>query len=237
MASDGFSSGLGLLDVERQLSIPKSTAYRLLATLESEGFARRDQTTGLYRLGSKVMELGGAFLAGLNVRSEAEEFLKRLVDETGETANLGVPDKTQVMIVDKIDSPHSLRMSSRIGEPMPMYCTALGKAILAHMTDREFAQVTRLGLPKRTANTITSIEDLQDELRRVREQGFAVDDIEHEAGERCVGSPIFDHNGKVVAGVSVSGPATRITPDNFRKLGVLVMSATREISRRLGHVP
>ncbi len=233
LASNG-EGGTSLKEVSNHLGTSKSTAHRYLTTLEKLAVVERDERDH-FRLGLKLIELAGAFLSDHNLRSVSELFLNEVAARTQETVHLAVPSVNEVVYIAKVDSPHSIRMFSRIGARMPMYCTSLGKAILAHYPFERVEEIIGEGLPARTPYTITSPPALRLELERVRAQGFATDDQENETGVRCVGAPIFDYTLKVIGAISVSGPANRISKEQIIALGPLVRDAALEVSRRMGY--
>lgn len=230
----GHPRGLRLADVIRMADVPKATALRLLDALTAAGLVRCDDA-GRYRLGPQCAVWGSAFIDHLDLRTEAHDLLAGLAETSGETAHLGIADGTRILYIDKIDSPHALRMFSRVGASNPMYCTALGKAILAYADAAVVGEVIAAGLPRRTENTITDAESLHAELARVRRQGHAVDDVENEEGVRCVAAPAFDHHGRVTAALSIAGPATRMTRERLRTLTPELTKAAQTLSHRLGH--
>lgn len=228
--------GLKVTDLVARSGVPKGTTLRLLEALADDGLVRCDDT-GRYRLGPQCAVWGSAFLDHLDLRAEAHDLLTHLSQISGETAHLAIPDGPRILYVDKIDSPHSLRMVSRPGATNPMHCTALGKAILAHAGADLAAEVIAAGLERRTENTITTPEDLRAELARVRRVGHAVDDVENEDGVRCAGAPVFDHRGVPVAALSVAGPVSRMTRERITGLAPRIAEAAADLSARLGHHP
>ena len=225
--------GTSLMEISSQLGISKSTAHRYLTTLEKLTVVERDEKDR-FHLGLKLIELAGTFLGDHNLRNVSEPLLNELAAQTQETVHLAVPSANEVVYVAKVDSPHAIRMTSRIGARMPMVCTALGKAILAHYSPTRVEEVMGEGLPARTPHTITSPQRLRTELERVCAQGFAIDDQENEMGVRCVGAPIFDYTTNVVGAISVSGPANRMSKERSLELGPLIREAALEVSRRIG---
>lgn len=233
LASNG-EGGASLKEVYSHLGTSKSTAHRYLTTLEKLAVVERDEKAH-FRLGLKLIELAGAFLSDHNLRNVSEPFLNELAAQTQETIHLAVRSVNEVVYVAKVDSPHSIRMVSHIGARMPMYCTSLGKAILAHYPFDRVEEIIGEGMPARTPYTITSPQALHVELERVRAKGFATDDQENEVGVRCVGAPIFDYTLKVIGAISVSGPANRVSKERCLELGPLVRDAALEVSRRMGY--
>lgn len=226
--------GAGLAELAEALGENKSTLSRLLTPLCEARLVQQDPDTGRYRLGWRTAALGQAYLEGLDLRGAAREVLQRLVDETGETVHLVVPDLPEVVYVDKVDTPNPVRMYSRIGNRQPAYSTSVGKALLAHSGDEALLSVVENGLPMRTPRTRTTEQALRADLAGIRERGYSVDDIENEPDIRCVGAAVFDHTGQVSAAISVSGPATRVTTDRVAELGRRVRAAADEVSVMLG---
>ena len=225
--------GTSLKEASRQLGMSKSTTHRYLTTLEELGVVERDERDR-FRLGLRLIELAATFLSDQDLQNVSEPFLTQLAAQTQETVHLAVPFADEVVYIAKIDSPHAIRMASHIGARVPLYCTSLGKAILAWYPPDQVEEIISRGLPPRTPHTVASAEALRAELQRVRAQGFAVDDQENEMGVRCVGAPVFDYTARVIGAISVSGPASRISPERSLELGPLVRDAASEVSRRMG---
>lgn len=222
-----------LTEIASQTGINRSTVSRLLQPLIDARLVDQDPETDRYRLGPQTARLGQIYLQHLEVNDVAGPVLEALVDESQETAHLGVRDETDVVYVDKHESPLSVRTGSRIGSRQPLYSTAMGKVLLAHAAPSVFDAMVREGLPQRTATTITVPDALKAELERVRVNGYAIDDQENELGIRCIGVPVFDHRGSVVAAISVSGPAARMSINRLEELSTFVMTAAAGVSRRL----
>jgi len=229
---------LSASEISRKLDMSRSTVYRLLTTLATGGYVSQDPTNPeKYRLGFKIPELASSLLNSIQLRQQALPFLRELRDIANETIHLVVMDRDKVTYIEKVECSQAVRMHSAIGRRGFVHCTAVGKAMLAFMSKTEVEGiVSKHGLFARTPNTITDKETLLRELERVRRQGYAVDDIENEEGIRCVGAPIFDHQGKPVAALSVSGPAFRMTMERVIELTEAVTSTATKISRQLGYL-
>lgn len=229
--ADREEAALG--ELAAQAGLLPSTAHRLLATLVRRGYAARQPDTGRYVLGYKALELSAqAGQRHARVRGLARPHLERIRTLTGETVNLVFLDGPRVVYVDQVEGLRGMRMFTEIGREVPAHTTAAGKAMLAFQPRAAElgAASLRLGGGKLTARTITTPEALAVDLERVRGQGFAVDDEEHEEGVVCVGAPVFDHAGEAVAALSVSGPAARMRRP---ELGEIVRSEAAELSRTL----
>lgn len=229
--------GLGLADLATALGINKSTLLRLLGPLTETRMVERDPETGRYRLGSRTAQLGQAYLERLDLRTAAHDVLTDLTGESGETTHLVIADLPEVVYVDKVDPARPVLMYSRIGNRQPAYSTAVGKAILSHADSDVVRQVAAIGMPARTPRTHTDLDSLLADLDLTRERGFAVDDIENEPDIRCIAAPVFDHTGSADCAVSISGPASRVTPERIPELGRLVVGSAEKISRRRGAPP
>lgn len=231
----GHKEGLTVTDISRELDFPKSSTHEILATLEQENLIVKDYANR-YFLGLKLFELGSIAQLDLEIRRIARPFLKRLNEELDETVHLTVLDGNEVLYVDCLESSKRLRTYSVLGVRAPLYCTSVGKAILAFQEKETLESILNsMTLEKFTENTITDTSFLMDELNTTTQRGYAVDNMEHEEGLRCVGAPIRNHAGKVFAAISVSGPSQRITLGNISEIGKVVMSQAEEISEQLGY--
>jgi IclR family acetate operon transcriptional repressor len=231
----GNPSGLQLKEIARQTAINKSTAYRFLAHLAKEGYLYRDEA-GAYAIGPKLGRMGSGTNFEESLRKMARPILQKLWTATGETVNLAILDGQQILYLDVIESSHTFRFASQTGVRRPLYCTALGKAILANLPEEETKELLRsVTFERLTPRTLVQPAKLKKDLVKTRTQGYALDDEEAVMGARCVAAPIFDANSKVIGGASVSGPLTRITAEKVAVVAALVKDAARSISRRLGY--
>jgi IclR family KDG regulon transcriptional repressor len=226
--------GISLAELSSQINMPKSSTHRYLVTLQELGLAER-RDGDRFSLGPKLIEIAVAFLAKSDLRNESQAVMNELAEETGETIHLALPSGTEVVYIAKVESRQSLGMSSHIGSRLPMYCTSLGKAILAFSSPDLLESVLSNEMVARTDHTITSPAVLRADLVAVRSRGFALDNEENETGIRCVGAPVLDYSSKPIAAVSISGPCERITPVRAEQLGALLWESTRQISRRWGY--
>jgi DNA-binding IclR family transcriptional regulator len=197
----------------------------------------QDGSGELYRLGLKMFELGSVVLATMELHREAVPCIEELARETGEAVHLGVFNGTEVVSIEKMDSAHALTPVITIGKGAPAYCTGVGKALLAYQPDTVIDHICSAGLPRHTSTTITDSASLRAELARIRTLGYAVDDAELHPDVRCVAAPVRDHTGNVVASLSVSGPASRITKEATPALADKVRLVAAKLSSRLGYRP
>jgi DNA-binding IclR family transcriptional regulator len=231
--------GISIRDLSAKIRLPKGTIHRLLSSLAYFGYVRQDPKTRNYFLGLKLVELGNLLLSQLDLRKEAEPFLRNLAERTKETVHMVFLDRNEIVYIDKVETDHSpsgLRMASRVGLRNPAHSCAVGKVLLSHLSEDELNHIIgEKGLPKRTENTITDPIRLKEQLKIVRIQGYAIDDEENERGIRCVAAPIYNEVGRAVAAVSISGPAFRITKRVIQeRLKREVMETALKISQRLG---
>lgn len=224
-ALDRAPTGIDLKGVAQVTGINKSTAYRILAHLESEGYLFRG-SRGAYFIGPKLSRLASANNQHSILREVSRPILQELWKATGETVNLAVPDGGEVLYLDVIESPHAFRLVSHAGMRRPIDRTSLGKAVLAHLPEGEREKLLA-GLPR------PHQARLRKELLKVLQRGYAADDEETTPGARCVGAAIVDVSGKVAGAISVSGPTARVGRSHARELGKEVAAAARAISSRL----
>lgn len=231
--------GLGVSEISKRVGLNAPTTHRLLATLVARGYARQDRRRKVYRLGLNSLHIGEATRFQLDVRDESMDLLKELARRSGEMVNLVVPSANRAVYVEQVKAgdQNSMQMFTQLGAWVPLHCTAVGKAIMSRLSESEVERyLEQEGLPAYTANTITNPLRFHQELERVRECGYALDDEERELGVRCVASPIMDGRGAVIAAVSVSGPSGRVGVDRWPALGGLVRESAFNISRRMGYV-
>ncbi len=227
---------LGVTEISKRLDLHKNTVFGLLRTLEYWGYIEQNQSTRKYRLGLKLLELGNQVKEGLDLRAVALPFLQELVERYSETVHLAVHDQGEIVYIEKVEGPNTIRMYSQIGRRAPMHCTGVGKAILAYMSEKEIEKIIRLqGLKYFTPNTITDPRKLHEELRLIKENGYSLDKEEIEIGLRCVAAPIRDSQNTVIAAISVSGPSMRMTEGKIQELISSVKEAAFKISKRFGY--
>lgn len=227
--------GLTASQVAKLSHLPVSTVHRFLVNLENSGFLNCSET-GVYHLGIACFSIGHAALGQLDIRRLSLPYLRELNAQTRETIHLTVRQAMSAVYVEKLDSPEPLRIYSRIGASVPLYCTGVGKVMLAYLPAAELAALLpKLELRRITPNSIGNLQELQTHLQRVRRNGYACDLEENEPHVRCVAAPIWDHTGAVNAALSITGPAVRMSVARLRQLAPLVQNAGLKISRELGY--
>jgi len=228
---------LGVTELSHRLNLHKNNVFRLLATLETRGYIEQDSRTGNYRLGIKIFEVANVFLHHLGLRRQARPVLEELVAKCNETAYLAVIDGVDVVYVLMHETSHTVRVIPRLGHRLPAYCTASGKIQIAYESQDRLRELFKdRPLRKRTPNTIADFDQMLAHLAEVAREEFAVDDEELEEGVRCVAAPVRDYSHKVVAGIGLSGPVSRFSPERIRgELVPLVKEAAAKLSQRLGY--
>lgn len=225
--------GLTLSDLSRRLSLPKSSTYLIVKTLEGKGYLQKHAQTGHYRLGLKLVGLSRKALDNLSLREEARPLLRALMRRTGLTVHMGVLEGSEAVIVEKVEAPGPVKLATWVGRRLDAHCTGVGKALIAHLPEDELNALVRTrGLTRHNARTIVSAARLRRELKKIREQGYAHDDEEDELGLRCVGAPVLDSSGRAVAAISVVGTTSQIQPGRVERLGRFVRAMAAKISSR-----
>jgi len=232
----GESPELGPSEVSERTGLHKSTVHRLLQVLERHRLIEKIAQNGKYRLGLRLFELGSKAMTQFDLRERAQAYLKRLVLETGETAHICILDGDRMLSIANVESPRTLRTPSTVGHRTPLHCTSVGKALLAFLPESEQNDlINQCELTDYTRRTITKPARLKAELKLIRQRGYAMDDEEVEEGLRCVGAPVMDHSGRVVAAMSIAGPAFRLTDDRIPAVARSVIQAASELSVELGY--
>jgi DNA-binding IclR family transcriptional regulator len=227
--------GLTAKQVASRSRLPVSTVHRFLANLEGASFLNCSGD-GVYHLGIACFAIGQVALGQLDIRRVSLPYLQELNRQTRETIHLTVRHGLSAVYVEKLDSPEQLRIHSRIGAAVPLYCTAVGKVMLAYMPDDERERILpQMGLQCLTPNTVGNLQELDAELYRVRKNGYACDLEEHELHIRCVAAPIWDHAGSVHASLSITAPVVRMAVTRLRQLAPLIQTAGLQISHELGY--
>ncbi len=222
-------SGIGLAEIARSASMPKATVYRILATLENRGYLDRDPA-GRYRMSDKLFSLQQQVSPVQKLVRAAPPIMEELAIECRETVNLGMLDGGEVVVIATVESPQSVRMTSKVGNRRCFHTTAIGKVLLASLPELAIERLIRIkGLPQLTASSITIQKDLMTELRRIRKQGFAIDNQENELEGRCIGIGIEGLDDSSFA-LSISGPVFRMDLRRLRSLVPSLRLASQRIA-------
>ncbi|WP_202079294.1 IclR family transcriptional regulator [Caldalkalibacillus salinus] len=230
-------TGLSVTDIAKKLGLAKSTTHRLLNALLHHNIVKQDTHTQHYSLGLYLFTLASSVFEELSIREVARPHLERLCHKTNEVVHLCIQDHLDVLYIDKIESNSTIRIYSKIGRRTMFHCTSAGKALLAGMEDQALKQlVLNYKLQPFTDDTITDPLKLIKEIKEVRSQGYALDNMEHVEGVRCIGAPIYNHEGQVVASFSLSGPSERMDTDRIaNELVPIVIETSQNISKLLGY--
>lgn len=227
--------GLTITELSQRTGLPKSTIHRILGTLADRYYIGKDHETSIYSLGHKFVEVASLYLNKIVLKTEAAPIMHRLAFTFNAISYLGILEGNEVVYLERVEPLNSLRLYTQIGKREPVYCTALGKVLLAALPPEEFMRIaSSIKFEAHTANTITTIEGLEKEINQVRANGYATDRSEHIEGNMCMAVPIYDYTRRTLAAVSVS--ASNLL--NLHELDTLVetmSTASIELSRRMGY--
>ncbi|MCK5767502.1 MAG: IclR family transcriptional regulator [Candidatus Atribacteria bacterium] len=229
-------SGINITEISEKLGFYPSTTHRILDTLKHWDYVEQDPHTQKYKLGLKILELGMAKLHSMDLVREVAPYLKELVNKYNETVHLGILKEGEVFYLAKEESFQTIRMISYVGKRAPLHCTALGKILLTYLSEEERKKV--LGekiLPRLTKNTITDKKKLKKELDDIKKQGIAIDREESEKNILCMATPIRDHQGKVIAALSISSPIFRLDKNKQKNIKKALIETSSKISKNMGY--
>jgi len=233
-----FAEGKGsftLREMAQSMKLDRSTTYRILLSLEKCGLVEKDEKSGGYSLGLGAFEIGSAYQRRADFVPIAKPFMEELALKAQETVNLAVLSGTEILYLDKVDSPRSVGVMSKIGQRNPVYCTSLGKSLLAFQSEEEQARIiAEIEFRPLTPHTITSRKEFLKEMKQIRLQGYALDRREIEEDVECIAAPIRNHIGNPVAAISISGPQKKIQTPREKEYVGWVTEAAERISSRLG---
>ncbi len=235
LACVAAGSGLTLTEIADDLGQSPATIYRILTTFAARGALEIDPATQEWFVGPSSFRIGSAFLRRSGMVERARPMMRSLMVETGETANLGVENDDQVLFLSQVETHENIRAFFPPGARSPMHASGIGKALLAHADDDRIERyIRRKNLGRFTENTISDPDVLRNELRRIKEQGYAFDDEEKSIGMRCVAAPVFNSFGETVAGISISGPSARLKLDRIASVCDDVIAQAKVLSQSLG---
>lgn len=225
---------LGISELAKRLGVAKSTVHRLASALLDEGLLQQNPENGRYRLGIGLFALGSLVRSRFDVANASKMILNELREKTQENVRLAVLEGRNAVFLHDFESPQTLRLKSGTGLQRPAYCVAEGICLLAGLREPELAKFMDYPRVAATAKTVVGEEELRDRIRRVKRQGYAVEDEECEEGSRCLAAPIFQNYGRIVAALGVAGPRLRMKKSQFAKLAPVVIEAAEKISATLG---
>ncbi|MAL78908.1 MAG: IclR family transcriptional regulator [Sneathiella sp.] len=227
--------GLSLTAIAKSLSLPPSTAHRLLTTLQEERYVQYDRDSSRWQIAMRAFVTGNGFLVSRDLSTVARPYMRRLMELSGETVNLAIADGDKAIYLAQVESREMMRVFSKPGNSVPLHCSGVGKAILMAMPEKDVGRIIEMrGLAKLTDKTIVEPERLHHELAEAKERGFALDDEEHAIGLRCVAALIYDEHAEPLAGLSISGPAARISRERMIELGNITKMIADEVTAALG---
>lgn len=227
---------MGIMELSASLGFHKSTTHRLVTSLLHMGYIRQEEETLKYALSLRFLEIGSKILKQTNVATLIHPVLRKLSDRTGETVHLVKREAAEAVYIDKVESTvGSIRMVSRVGSRIPLYCSGVGKALLAEMDNEEIEQIWNASeIRKLTPKTIISFEKLMDRIEKVRQDGIAIDDEENEEGVRCIAVSLYDYHTVPVYALSISAPVHRMTDERIEELRAEVLACREEVAKMLG---
>jgi DNA-binding IclR family transcriptional regulator len=226
---------LGLAELARMVGLNKTTTYRLLTALESQGLIARNPGNDTYRLGPEVITLGGRALRASDLRSASRAELEGLAHTTGETATLEILVGSDVLVLDEVSGAHLVGATHYVGARWPAHATSTGKLLLAFLPEAEQEAALQRDLSQVTEYTLTAPEDLRREMAHIYQQGYATAIEELEAGFSAIAAPVHNHDGQVVATLSINGPSSRLTLERLEEVASIVVEAAERVSRQLGY--
>jgi IclR family transcriptional regulator, acetate operon repressor len=227
--------GLTLTDVGQRVQLPPSTVHRLLATLEKMGYVYQAGELGRWYVGLQAFAVGSSFLASRDFIAQSHPYMRRLMDQSGETVNLAILDGTEAVFVDQVQCREMMRTIVKLGSRAPLHASGVGKAMFASLPDDQIDAILKVrGLPRITGNTITTPETMWSSIRVIRQRGWSFDDEEHAQGTRCVASPIYDEHAETLGAISLAGPSSRLPDERIKQLGPLVAHIAEELTHRFG---
>ena len=227
--------GMPLTQLATDLNQSPATVYRILVTLEKRGLVEFDHVAQLWHIGPRSFVIGARFIRRTNLVERARPIMRKLMEDTGETANLGVQQENSVLFLSQVETQASLRAFFPPGTLSPMHASGIGKALLAHMDKlRLNTLLSKTQFESFTAHSITEPTALRAHLSDIRTRGYSIDNEEKNTGMRCIAAPVFDFNGEAIAGISVSGPTSRIEPARLKGLTTPVMNAAHALTVAIG---
>lgn len=231
-------SGKTLSGLAAGLDQSPATVYRVLVTLEGRGLVEFDPVEQLWHIGPRAFVIGARFLRRTSLVERARPIMRRLMEATGETANLGIVQGAFVLFVSQVETHANIRAFFPPGTLSPLHASGIGKALLAELPADRLDRIIQAGpLEGFTANTLSDPAALTADLAATRDRGHAIDDEEKSSGMRCIAAPVFDVHGEAAAGISVSGPSSRMSPDKTAPLAAAVMAAAADLTSAIGGTP
>jgi DNA-binding IclR family transcriptional regulator len=228
---------LGVTEIAAELNVHKSTAFRLVTTLEMHDLVEQHSERGKYRLGVGVLQLAGATTARMDLVQRSRPVSQRLAEVVGETVNITILSGHEALYVDQVAGSAALQLHNWVGQRIPLHATSNGKVLLSALSSIRFDELTAGELKRFTEQTITDVAVLRAQIEEVRRDGYAVAIDELEVGLTAIAAPIIGADGVAVGSISASGPGFRITRERVPEVAGQVVDAAQQVSRRLGWIP
>ena len=227
-------AGLSLTDIAQRVGLPPSTTHRLLSTLERMGYVYQSGDLGHWYVGLQAFTVGSGFLANRDFVGQSHAYMRRLMEQSGETANLAILDGTEAVFIAQVQCREMMRILVKLGSRVPLHASGVGKAIFAALPDEQIDAIMKVkGLPRITNHTIVAPETMWAALKVIRHRGYSFDD-EDAPGTRCVAATIYDEHAEPLAAISLAGPASRLPDERIKQLGPIVAHTAEELTHRLG---
>ena len=227
--------GITLTDVAHRVQLPPSTTHRLLATLAKMGYVYQAGDLGLWYVGLQAFAVGSTFLANRDFVAQSHIYMRRMMEQANETANLAILDGDAAVFIAQVQCHEMTRVLVKLGSRVPLHASGVGKAIFAALRDEQIAAILQSsGLPRITEHTIVEPETMWAALRVIRQRGYSFDDEEHALGTRCVAATVYDEYAEPLAAISLAGPSSRLSDERIRQLGPVVAHTAEELTRKLG---
>lgn len=231
-----YPDGLGVSEIGKKLALHKSTVHRLLLTLIKHGYVKQSRVNSNYDLTLKLFELGNKKVESLDLLTIAQPYLKKLMELTNEVVHFGVREDSEIVYLAKVEAPRSIKVYSRVGMRKPMYCTAMGKAMLSQLSADEIEMVWKQSsVSKMTEYSITKFTDFTKEIALTKSRGYALDNQEIELGIKCIGAVIRDYKNAICGAISLSCSIFSLTAENEQKYIQLILEYSAKISQELGY--
>src|SRR5947207_1223646 len=227
--------GLTLTELAQRVQLPPSTTHRLLSTLEKMGYVYQAGDLGLWYVGLQAFTVGSTFLANRDFVAQSHSYMRRLMEQAGETANLAILDGTEAVFIAQVQCHEMMRTLVKLGSRVPLHASGVGKAIFASLPNDQIDAILKvIGLPRITENTIVVPETMWAALRVIRQRGYSFDDEEHALATRCVAATVYDEHAEPLGAISLAGPSSRLSDERIRQLGPIVAHTAEELTQKLG---
>jgi DNA-binding IclR family transcriptional regulator len=224
----------GVSEIAQSVNLHKATTHRIVTTLLNYGYLERADENQRYRLGLKLAGLGFKVVRRMDLRNEALPYMTQLIEQWDETCDLSIFDQGRVFYVEVLRGSHALTIAAAVGQRLPAHCTASGKLFLAQLSPEELDVFLSNPLQAYTDKTITFPDELRLQLETIRQQGYSIDDEELEDGIRAIAAPIWNHDGTIIAAISIPGPTNRMTDARIPQITTSLIKTALAVSRRMG---